>query len=282
MAKEMTVRDYIFTTYDQLFDAEKKVADYLLDHPDAAVEMSVAALAGECSTSQATIIRFCKKVGFSGFHQLKIEMAKDMKTRKDYITTNAIDINHIGQSLHNILVSKVEELEATINNLNEESIRKVIDAVVKADVVEVAAVGNSIPIAMDASYKFNQVGIRSVASNVWEAQQAFSFTLNKGDVLIGISASGASRRLVGMARIAQKSGALVVTITSQPESPLAENSDIVLTTASRERVFYDQVSFTRSAAMAVVDSIFLLLYSMRKDSFQQLLEHEQIISEDKI
>ena len=178
MAKEMTVRDYIFTTYDQLFDAEKKVADYLLDHPDAAVEMSVAALAGECSTSQATIIRFCKKVGFSGFHQLKIEMAKDMKTRKDYITTNAIDINHIGQSLHNILVSKVEELEATINNLNEESIRKVIDAVVKADVVEVAAVGNSIPIAMDASYKSNQVGIRSVASNVWEAQQAFSFTLN--------------------------------------------------------------------------------------------------------
>ena len=274
MAKEMTVRDYIFTTYDQLFDAEKKVADYLLDHPDAAVEMSVAALAGECSTSQATIIRFCKKVGFSGFHQLKIEMAKDMKTRKDYITTNAIDINHIGQSLHNILVSKVEELEATINNLNEESIRKVIDAVVKADVVEVAAVGNSIPIAMDASYKFNQVGIRSVASN--------SFTLNKGDVLIGISASGASRRLVGMARIAQKRGALVVTITNQPESPLAENSDIVLTTASRERVFYDQVSFTRSAAMAVVDSIFLLLYSMRKDSFQQLLEHEQIISEDKI
>ena len=109
-----------------------------------------------------------------------------------------------------------------------------------------------------------------------------SFTLNKGDVLIGISASGASRRLVGMARIAQKRGALVVTITNQPESPLAENSDIVLTTASRERVFYDQVSFTRSAAMAVVDSIFLLLYSMRKDSFQQLLEHEQIISEDKI
>lgn len=282
MAKEMTVRDYIFTTYDQLFDVEKKVADYLLDHPDAVVEMSVAALAGECLTSQATIIRFCKKIGFSGFHQLKIEMAKDMKTRKDYITTNAIDINHIGQSLHNILVSKVEELEATISNLNEESIRKVIDAVLKADVVEVAAVGNSIPIAMDASYKFNQVGIRSVASNVWEAQQAFSFTLNKGDVLIGISASGASRRLVGMARIAQKRGALVVTITNQPESPLAENSDIVLTTASRERIFYDQVSFTRSAAMVVVDSIFLLLYSMRKDSFQQLLEHEQIISEDKI
>ena len=34
MAKEMTVRDYIFTTYDQLFDAEKKVADYLLSLPD--------------------------------------------------------------------------------------------------------------------------------------------------------------------------------------------------------------------------------------------------------
>jgi RpiR family carbohydrate utilization transcriptional regulator len=282
MAKGMTVRDHIFTTYDQLFDAEKKVADYLLDHPGAAVEMSVAALAGECNTSQATIIRFCKKVGFSGFHQLKIEMAKEMETRKDYITTNAIDINHIGQSLHNILVSKVEELEATINHLSEESVKKVIDAVIKADVVEVAAVGNSIPIAMDASYKFNQVGIRSVASNVWETQQAFSFTLKEGDVLIGISASGASRRLVGMAQIAQKRGALVVAITNQPESPLAENSDIVLTTASRERVFYDQVSFTRTAAMAVVDSIFLLLYSMREDSFQQLLEHEQIISEDKI
>ena len=48
MAKEATVRNQIFSAYDSLFDAEKKVADYLMNHQEKAIEMSVSELAGGC------------------------------------------------------------------------------------------------------------------------------------------------------------------------------------------------------------------------------------------
>ena len=63
MSSDILVRDQIFSTYDSLYDAEKKVADYLISHPSEAIEMSVSELASHCDASQATIIRFCKKIG---------------------------------------------------------------------------------------------------------------------------------------------------------------------------------------------------------------------------
>ena len=60
MSSDILVRDQIFSTYDSLYDAEKKVADYLISHPSESIEMSVSELASHCDASQATIIRFCK------------------------------------------------------------------------------------------------------------------------------------------------------------------------------------------------------------------------------
>ena len=141
---------------------------------------------------------------------------------------------------------------------------------------------NTIPIALDGSYKFNQLGIPAVGSTIWETQEAYARTMRKGDVMIAVSASGASRHLLNMANIAKENGVKVVAITNQAKSPLAEASDYTLVTATREQVFHDQVSFTRMAAMAVIDSLFLLLFSTKWDSFKNLTEHEQSVAEDKI
>lgn len=61
MSSDILVRDQIFSTYDSLYDAEKKVADYLISHPSEAIEMSVSELASHCDASQATIIRFVRR-----------------------------------------------------------------------------------------------------------------------------------------------------------------------------------------------------------------------------
>lgn len=282
MAKEMSIRNQIFSAYDSLFDAEKKVADYLMNYPEQAIEMSVSELAAKSDASQATVVRLCKKIGCSGFHQLKIKMAKEMREQEDYAVSNEVNVEQIKPSLMNILASKVEELKETLGNIDEHTMSEIIHHIEHAGIVEFAAMGNTIPIALDGSYKFNQLGIPAFSSTIWETQQAFAFHLKKGDVLIAISASGASRHLLKMAQIAHENHAVVVAITNQPRSPLAEESDYVLVTATRENIFHEQASFTRMAAMAVIDSLFLFLFSMKRDSFQYLSEHEQVVSEEKI
>ena len=95
MSSDILVRDQIFSTYDSLYDAEKKVADYLISHPSEAIEMSVSELASHCDASQATIIRFCKKIGCKGFHQLKIKLAGEQRQQEEQVISNEIDIDPV-------------------------------------------------------------------------------------------------------------------------------------------------------------------------------------------
>ena len=282
MSKDILIRDQIFSTYDSLYDAEKKVADYLIAHPKEAIEMSVSELATNCEASQATIVRFCKKIGCSGFHQLKLRLAGEQNKPEEHVASNEINIDHMEQSIHNIMASKVEEVKATFHNIDPKELRKIIDEVLAADLIEFGAMGNTIPIALDGTYKFNQLGLHAVTSPVWETQEAFARTLKKDDVFFAISASGASKRLMRMTKIVKANGGKTVVITNQARSPLTEICDHVIITATREHVFYDQVSFTRMAAMAVIDMLFMLLLSTKNDFFENVAEHEKSVIEEKI
>lgn len=282
MGNEISVRDQIFSTYDSLYDAEKKVADYLIDHPSEAIEMSVSELASHCEASQATIVRFCKKIGCKGYHQLKIRLAGEQRQQEDQVISNEINLDSMEQSIQNILSSKTEELRATFHNFNAKELREIIDLILSANFIEFAAMGNTIPVALDGTYKFNQLGLQAVSSTIWESQEAFARTLREGDVMFAISASGASKRLLNMVRLARENGAKTIAITNQSKSPLAEVCDYVILTATREHIFHDQVSFTRMAAMSVIDTLFLFLFSTKWDSFKNVAEHEQSVAEEKL
>lgn len=282
MSKDILVRDRIFSIYDSLYDAEKKAADYLIAHQEDVINMSVSELAQNCDTSQATIIRFCKKIGCGGFHQLKLKLAGEQSRQEEPAASNEINIDNMEQSLHNIMTSKVEEIKATFHNFDKKDLRQVVDAILKADLIEFAAMGNTIPIAMDGTYKFNQLGLHAVTSPIWETQEAFARTMKEGDVFFAISASGASKRLIRMAEIVKKRGGVTIVITNQSRAPLTEICDHVIITATREHVFYDQVSFTRMAAMAVIDTLFMLLLSTKDDFFENVAEHERFVIEEKL
>ena len=278
MGKDILIRDQIFSTYDSLYDAEKKVADYVAGHQEDVINMSVAELAQNCATSQATVIRFCKKIGCEGFHKLKLKLAGEQSKQEELAASNEINIENMEQSLHNIMVSKVEEIKATFHNFDQKELRSIVGA----KLIEFAAMGNTIPIAMDGTYKFNQLGLHAVTSPMWETQEAFARTLKKGDVFFAISASGASKRLIRMAKIVKKQGGVTVAVTNQAKSPITEICDHVIITATREHIFYDQVSFTRMAAMAVIDTLFMLILSMKNDFFENVAEHERSVIEEKL
>ena len=67
-----TVIETINENYDQIFSAEKKVADFILSFPELAVNANVSELANYSNVSDATVIRFCKHIGYQGYYQLRI------------------------------------------------------------------------------------------------------------------------------------------------------------------------------------------------------------------
>jgi DNA-binding MurR/RpiR family transcriptional regulator len=244
--------------------------------------MTVSELALKSSVSEATIIRFCKKCNLKGFHDLKINIAKEMVNSEEVHTSNDIDINNIGQSLKNILANKVEELKQTISMMDEAEIKEIINIISKARLVQFAAVGNTIPVALDGAYKFNQLGICSVASTIWETQLAFAYTLTEKDVVIAISNSGSSKKLLSLVDIANEKKAVTISITNHDNSPLANKSKYQINTASREKLFLDEFSFSRVSAMTVIEVLYLLVVSSKKDAYSWISSHEQSIADDKV
>ena len=66
----------ISSQYFQLTNSEKKVADYVLAHRMDAQYMSISELAEECAVADATISRFCRRLGLGGYNTFKLELAK--------------------------------------------------------------------------------------------------------------------------------------------------------------------------------------------------------------
>jgi Transcriptional regulators len=279
---EKSVLDKILCVYNNLYEAEKKIADYVINHKEKVIEMTVSELANESNVSEATIVRFCKKCDLKGFHHLKISIAKEMVNSKENNISNELDSNNIYQSLQNILANKIEELKQTMSMMKEDEIKNILEAIKSARLVQFAAVGNTIPVAMDGTYKLNQLGIAAVTNTIWETQLALAYTLTEKDVVIVISNSGSSKNLVTLLEIANERKATTISITNHENSPVANESKYHINTATREKLFLDEFSFSRVSAMVVIETLYLLLTRDKKDAYSWISQHEQSIADDKI
>lgn len=278
--------DQILEVYQSLYEAEKKVGDYVINNQEKVIDMTVSELSFESDVSEATIIRFCKKCGFKGFHHLKMRLAKEMVDSEEKNMSknisNDLNVNNIRQSLNNILANKTEELKQTISMIDDDVIKKILDVIKNARIVQFVALGNSIPIILDGAYKFNQIGIASVANTIWENQLAFAYTLTEEDVVIAVSSSGSSKRLLTIIDVANEKKATTICITNHEKSPLANRSEYKINTATREKLFFDEFSFTRVSAMVVIETLFLLLIADKRDAYTWISEHEQSMADDKV
>ena len=281
--KEMeSVLDNITVLYDQLFDAEKKIAKCILNNPKEVVDMTVSELAETSDVSIASLSRFCRKVGLKGFAQLKISLAQELvDTHKSVEISNEISLEDIPQSLQNILANKITELKQTVNLINTDEFKEVLECIKDASRVQVVAVGNTIPVAIDAAFKFNELGIPTTAGTIWETQLSYSFTLGKGDVLIAISNSGESDKVLEAVKIANKNGAKTLGITNSAHSAIGEEVQYHIMTATREKLFLDEFCFSRVSAMTVIEIMFLFLTGMIENAHKSMIQCEEMFAVDK-
>lgn len=283
MNEPQSVVGIICASYDDFFEAEKKIADCIKARKEDVVEMTVAELAKASQTSDATVSRFCRRCGFKGFQSLKIALAKEVmdEQQKAVQVSNDIDRKDKGQSLQNILANKVAELTDTVNLMDEGALEQALSCLEQADLVQVSAVGNTVPVALDCAFKLNQLGIRAVSGGVLEGETARAFNLTSRDVLLLISNSGTSKRLQALAEGARENGVRIIIVTNNGNSPLAQISDVKLITATREKLLTGEFWFSRITAMLVVEILYLFLFTSKKDATYHIRRHEKVIRPDK-
>lgn len=267
----------------RLYHAERQIADYILEHLEEAVGMTSAELARASGSSEATMTRLCKKLGFDSYRSFQFSLSRNvMDERQPGKISDEISLDNIKQSLKNILANKIGELSATINGLDPHVLRQVISLLQSAEIIQIAAVGNTIPVAMDAAFKFNQLGLRAVTAEISERSSAFALSMTDRDVLVLISNSGRSKRLLQVAQVIRKKGAKVILITGDHSSPLTRVADHVLISSNWERLLTTKTyALSRISATAVIEVLYSFLLVSVPNAQENIRQHEELMGEDK-
>ena len=63
--------------YNDLGRGEQRIADWILKNPTGLIPLSITQLANLVGCGEATVYRFAKRLGFEGYQELKISLAKE-------------------------------------------------------------------------------------------------------------------------------------------------------------------------------------------------------------
>lgn len=222
----MTFTQLLQKTYPKLTKSEKKIADYILSNMDSIVYSTMHDIRNETEVGDATIMRFCHKLGFSGFSDLKIEIAKDDFT-KHYETK---DEKYYDQTLDNLK----NALDSTRYLINDQHLTKAIQQITKAKYLYIFGVGSSGNTCMMLEKMFLRVGVHSKALIDPHYQAQSASLLSEEDVVIGFSLSGETKDTYDSLKIAKDNGAKIIAVTNYLSSPIAGLGDIVLQTSVKE------------------------------------------------
>jgi RpiR family carbohydrate utilization transcriptional regulator len=235
---------------------EKKIGDYVLRHPDEVVKLSITELAEACDVSDATIFRFCRKVGTEGYQDFKIALAKDSVSPDRLVYADVKPGDSLLIMAEKIVEANVKALRDTLKVLEVEALDRALNALLAANRVEIYAVGGSGVTARELQFKLMQLGINANAFIDSQMQLISASLLSDRDVGIAISHSGTKRHTVEALKLAKASGATTICITSHPASPVAEVADIKLHTSAWESLVHDDSPSVRNAQLALIDVIY--------------------------
>ncbi len=266
--------------YEEFGNSEKKVADWVIAHPNEILPISISELAEKSSSSEATIVRFSKKLGFSGFQDFKISFASYSAAEPTNPNISKSDrcIDIFSKVANDIYVS----LEKTKNSIDKDAFENASEAIANARRVVIFGLGSSSSVALDAAHKFMRTGINAMSYSDNHLQVIAASQLSKKDVAIGISHSGSSVDVVDALRIAQQNGATTISISGTKKSPITRVSDISLCTVADETKYSILALNSRIVQLAIVDSLyFSIILKHDKQSLEAIKATENSLKKKK-
>ena len=252
--------------YNDMGKSEKKVADWLFSHSGEILPYSITDLASKCDSSEATIVRFSKRLGYSGYQELKLFLAQEYE--KKVIVPNITGADDCFSIFEKVCNDAYMSLERTKKTLSAESMTRAAKLISEARRVVVIGLGTSSQVAEDASNKFLRAGCNSSAYADTHMQAIAVSQLKAGDVVIGISQSGSSKDIVEAMKTARSHGATTISITSKERSPIARQSDVLLLTDTEETRHSSLGLNSHISRLVVIDALcYKIVYQNAAQAF---------------
>lgn len=258
------------SAHRSLFKTGQKVADYILAEPQQVIHASVTELAEAADVSEASVVRLCQHMGYRGFQDMKVSLARDLVEPTKFIHEDVKPGDDIGAVVQKVFQSDINALSETLRVLDTAELQRATNLILGAKRVEFYGIGSAGPVAVDAYYRMLRIGINAVVC-IDSHMQAVSASLAGPEVVIvTISHSGSTKETVDAMRLAHQAGAHTVCITNYAKSPITAFADVILYTAAAETMFRTEAMTSRIAELSIVDALYVCVALAR---FQESLSN---------
>lgn len=272
---------------NQLTSMEKRIAEYVLEDPERIKNLNTYDVAKNCKVSQATIVRFAKKMGFSGFPEFKLTLSQDIGNRKAESHINIMHEELKPNDTFEIIGKKVanENIRA-VNNTYEitdfNELEKAVQAINKARKIMLVGVGFSGIVAKDFYFKLMELGKVASFENDSHMQLSYLSTMNENDILFVISHSGKTLELFNLTKVAKNKGIKIITLTSVANNPIRELGDIRLSTVEMKSDFRATALSPRISQLTVIDMIYIKLMLENENLQDYIFNAIELVKDSKL
>jgi DNA-binding MurR/RpiR family transcriptional regulator len=249
----------------QLSAQMEKLGSLLLDHPRAALELSITELAERAGTSPATVTRFCRSIGYAGYPALRVGIAAELGRSSAHETWRS-DIGRVfnpgdtsEQMLSALLAAHSTALESTAKRLDHVAAQRVAEAIAACGHLDIYGIGGSAMIAKELQARLYRIGVNAHAWIEVHDGLTSAAVLDSRAVAVGVSNTGRTVETIDMLELAKSAGALTVAITASADSPLAAVADLHLSAfAPGDYLQPDDLS-AKHAQLLAIDLLYLLV-----------------------
>jgi DNA-binding MurR/RpiR family transcriptional regulator len=251
-----TVGPRIRMLLPELTASEARITEILL-RSDGAVESPLKAVAEEAETSEAMVVKTAKRLGFSGYKELRSALtAYKSQPRVDLHQEIAPD-DTARTIVQKVFRTSIQALEETLAILDMEAFAHAAELLHGARQLDFYGLGGSAQIARDVAHKFLRIGIRASVQDDTHMMAMSASLLRAGDVVVAFSHSGRTSGVLDSVQIARANRASVIAVTNYTSSPLAEMSDVVLCATAQGSYLTSENAAARIAQLNIMDAIFI-------------------------
>ena len=265
--------------YDQLSNAERLAANYLLHNLDHIFRYPLATLAERSGTSQGAWVRFCKSIGYDGIKALKNALFKEMKENAaensaspTYHFTDVQSYPNLTSVAKSICASSILAVEDTLTLLDESILKEAVMKIKNARRIALFGIHASGTVATDLYNKLLRIGYPVIFSPDYHVSLTIAATLTSEDVAIFFSYSGETEEILRLSKIVGEQKACIISVTRPAENTLAAQAQCSLLVNSPQTDKRTGAMSARIAQLVMADILFTAIINQEYTKIEGCLE----------
>ncbi len=274
----------IRTKYNTLSPAQKQIADFVLNHFEQVILLSISDLAEQCNTSETTIVRFLRKLGFNSYQVFRVRMAQEVSEQSvQGIYEDVTAEDTLEQVKQKVILSTNNSLRDLNQIISNEILEQVTDLIVNSKKIFFCGVGASGAVAMDAFHKFLRLGLNAAAFTDTHLMNIACTHTQKDTTIFVISHSGESRDILEAAKLAKQRQAKVVALTSYQHSTVTKLVDYVLLSSANETKYRSDAMVSRILQLVIIDILYVgVVLRLGKPAIDNLNQSRLAVAAKKV